>query len=291
MSVVSRLSRWVVTAILLNGVLLALPAANAQKIHRLVVFGDSLSDNGNLFALTGFPPAPFYYLGRFSNGPVWVEDLAQSLGVPLEDYAFAGANTDATDIDGPFPGINAQIGDATTGYIKTHPVADPRALYVIWGGANDYLFGGQVNPSVPVANLIDEIRRLADTGARHFLIPNLPDLGSLPATAGTVNSVPLNLLTAGHNSLLARSLDHLEDEFCDDDIDITLFDVHLLVKHVQSNPSDYGLTNVTQGYLFAPNGFPDQYLFWDMIHPSETGHQILARAAASAIRHRDRRED
>src|SRR5437588_8056906 len=117
MSVFSRLSRWTLMAILLAIAFSASPAANADKYRRLVVFGDSLSDNGNLFALTGFPPAP-YYMGRFSNGPVWVEDLAQYLDVPLDDYAFGGANTDATNINGPFPGILAQIGNSTSGYIS-----------------------------------------------------------------------------------------------------------------------------------------------------------------------------
>ena len=291
MSVISRLARWTLLAILLASVFGASPAANAQKFRRLIVFGDSLSDNGNLFAITGFPPAPYYFMGRFSNGPVWVEDLAQRLDVPLDDFAYGGANTDATDINGPFPGIKAQIGNSTTGYISTHPVADPKALYIIWGGANDYLFGGQTNPYVPVANLVGEIQQLAATGAKHFLIPNLPDLGSLPGTDGTPYSIPLNLLTGAHNFLLSQSLANLRDHFDDEDIDITLLDVNALVKQIFTAPSIYGLTNVTQGYLFSPNGCPDQYLFWDMIHPTAIGHRILANAASVAIHHQRRREE
>jgi phospholipase/lecithinase/hemolysin len=47
----------------------------------LVVFGDSLSDAGNVFAATGgnYP----YPSGRYSNGPVWAEDLAAHAGVAL----------------------------------------------------------------------------------------------------------------------------------------------------------------------------------------------------------------
>src|SRR5687768_12602152 len=76
--------------------------ANADTIDKIVVFGDSLSDNGNFYTLSSrlhradsnvpiVPASPPYASGRFSNGEVWVEDLAKSLHVPLEDYAYGGA--------------------------------------------------------------------------------------------------------------------------------------------------------------------------------------------------------
>ena len=66
--------------------------AQASPFSSLIVYGDSLSDNGNLFAAVGQPEAP-YYLGRRSNGPVAVEQLAVLLGVPLIDFAWIGATT------------------------------------------------------------------------------------------------------------------------------------------------------------------------------------------------------
>ncbi|HST91688.1 MAG TPA: autotransporter domain-containing esterase, partial [Brevundimonas sp.] len=57
-------------------------AANAQTYNRLVVFGDSLSDNGNLYAATGntTPTSPPYFQGRYSNGPVFTELLGFNAG-------------------------------------------------------------------------------------------------------------------------------------------------------------------------------------------------------------------
>ena len=66
--------------------------ANADSFSAVFVYGDSLSDNGNLFAATGFPPAP-YFDGRFSNGPVAAEQLAALLGVSTVDFAWGGATT------------------------------------------------------------------------------------------------------------------------------------------------------------------------------------------------------
>jgi len=55
-------------------------AASAQTYGRLVVFGDSLSDNGNLYAISGQPTSPPYFQGRFSNGPVFTELLGFNAG-------------------------------------------------------------------------------------------------------------------------------------------------------------------------------------------------------------------
>jgi phospholipase/lecithinase/hemolysin len=73
-------------------------STSAFAYSQIVAFGDSLSDNGNMFALTEGTvyetPSPPYYEGRFSNGPVWVDYLAQDLGIDLVNMAYGGARTD-----------------------------------------------------------------------------------------------------------------------------------------------------------------------------------------------------
>jgi len=70
----------------------------SHRTSTLVVFGDSLSDNGNLFDLIGFPQPPAWE-GRSSNGPVYAEQLASFLHMRLDDRAFAGA--EASDLSPP----------------------------------------------------------------------------------------------------------------------------------------------------------------------------------------------
>jgi phospholipase/lecithinase/hemolysin len=65
-----------------SGVLALSSPSQAATFSQLYVFGDSLSDPGNVFNLSGStqPPAP-YFNGRLSNGLVWSEYLAQSLNL------------------------------------------------------------------------------------------------------------------------------------------------------------------------------------------------------------------
>src|ERR1017187_3134603 len=67
--------------------------AQAGSFNAVVVYGDSLSDKGNLFAATGEPGAP-YYQGRRSDGPVAVEQLATALCTPLMNIALIGKITE-----------------------------------------------------------------------------------------------------------------------------------------------------------------------------------------------------
>src|SRR5687767_4882042 len=67
-------------------------AVAASPFSAVVAYGDSLSDNGNLFAVVG-QPGPPYFERRASNGPVAVDLLAASLGARLLDFGFGGATT------------------------------------------------------------------------------------------------------------------------------------------------------------------------------------------------------
>jgi phospholipase/lecithinase/hemolysin len=126
-------------------------------------------------------PGPYYYNGRFSNGPVYVEALATGLGLPPivhsqaggKNFAYGGAKTFGTD---GLEGIYIRdIDEQVTEFLDT-PAADPDALFVVFAGSND-LVDGQTNMSIPVNNLAADIGRLIADGARNFLVPNLPPLG------------------------------------------------------------------------------------------------------------------
>lgn len=194
------MQKTLISALVLAAAIAASPVQAGSLYSTLVVFGDSLSDNGNLWELTGrTDPAPVgdprYWQGRNSNGPVAVEWMAHALGATLENYAIAGAKTGpngssdniGTGLD-PFGlGITAQVTNYTTKYAISHPsVPLPSSnLYVVWGGPNDFNgmdSGADVAETLfnAVFNELTAIETLRSYGATHFFVPLMPNLGLTP---------------------------------------------------------------------------------------------------------------
>jgi phospholipase/lecithinase/hemolysin len=261
---------------------LVFSAQQPEPINQLYVFGDSLSDMGTVFRATGgmYPPNPTYYQGRYSNGRVWVEYLALRLHLSSKqtnNFAYAGATTGSNG-NSLVPGLLTQVQSFT----QTHQQTNPNALYVLWAGANDYLQGVS-SATVPVENLTGGIASLAGVGAKKILVANLPDLGQLPATRTRANSASLSALTQAHNQGLRRSLKLLSQQYCD--LQIVTLDANRLYRDAIANPAAFGFTNVISPCLSGSRACanPDQFLFWDGIHPTTAAHRILGEAAFSAI--------
>ncbi|MHC4404712.1 MAG: SGNH/GDSL hydrolase family protein [Planctomycetota bacterium] len=261
-------------------------------LSEIVVFGDSLSDTGNVFAATTqnpmtdpYPPSPPYFDGRYSNGPVWVERLALEIGVPVPspslmggiNYAFGDAETGSGLSPQEAPNLGMQIDT----FLASNAL-DGDELIVVWGGANDFI-SGQTDPSVPVANLSSHISTLAAVGGESFLVLNLPPLGQTPAVRGTPLEGPADAAAAAFNSLLSAELGRLES-----DLGVTVYrlDVHGLFTQAIADPASFGLTNVTDRALDPDTGpvpNPDEYLFWDDIHPTGAAHQFLGEQGAALL--------
>ncbi|MEI1376557.1 SGNH/GDSL hydrolase family protein [Nostoc sp. UHCC 0926] len=253
-----------------------------HPITELYVFGDSLSDTGMVFRATGgmYPPNPTYYQGRYSNGRVWIEYLAESLHLSSKqtnNFAYGGATTGSVG-NSYVPSLLNQVQSFT----QTHQKTNSDALYVLWAGANDYLQGVS-SATVPVKNLTIAINSLTDVGAKKILVGNLPDLGQLPATRTSTNSVNLSALTQAHNQGLRRSLKILSQQHSD--LEIVVLDANTLYRDAIANPAAFNFTNVITPCLSGSSicSNPDQFLFWDGIHPTAAAHRIIGKTAFSTI--------
>lgn len=273
-------------------------AASAQTYNRLVVFGDSLSDNGNLYAVTGntTPLSPPYFQGRFSNGPVFTELLGFNAGrftagAPVTgsvNYAFGGARTD--NAASP-PGMRNQLL-AYTGGGGTFGAND---LVSILGGANNIfqaIPAASVSPNPagaiqPVAlaaaadiNFI--VNSVAGAGAGTILVGNLPNLALTPqfnqgpfaAAAPLADYAGSQFNGALLNSLMATAAAR-------PGTNIILMDLYKIGPALVARPGAFGLTNVRDACF---NGVtvcatPDTYLYWDSVHPTAAGHRLLAALA------------
>lgn len=322
-------------------------AAEAITFDRMYVFGDSLSDPGNIYNATKaanqlpLPPGtvppiqplvpPYDSEGRFSNGLNWADYLAQNLGINLKasttlsvlspgssvlspiafidnqpvvspffngatasnsvNFAFGAAQTGkfgAGDFGQAVPGVLTQVGFFANDLATIGQKADKDALYVVFAGPNDYQTVPNADPVVSVGNLATAIHSLYALGARNFLVPKLPDLGKTPRALSPNPPVASNILTAetiAHNTLLDNALDNLETAI--PDINIIDLDVFSEFNNIRANPGQFGFTNVTDSCLNETTvticNEPDNYLFWDGIHPTTEGHKQLAQAAWKAL--------
>jgi phospholipase/lecithinase/hemolysin len=261
--------------------------AASPTFSNLYIFGDSYCDVGNLFIATkGADPAPPYFNGRFSNGPLWVDHVEGFLSLPAlkpslaggTDFAFAGAEVTAPHITavGTIPSVPQQVAL----YLESvGGKADPRALYILEGGGNDILdatggspqeLGYQIALGIAESEL-----ELRQAGARNFLIPDLFNVGLLPL--GQANAAFASAATTATNEWLDRLLaveDFLEG------IHIIRLDVFDLANAIQTDPTHFGFTNITAPCVSpvtnAVCADPDHTFFWDEEHVTEFGQGFFA---------------
>ncbi len=272
------------TVVIASGLLLAgqgLAFADSTPFSRIIVFGDSVSDTGNLYEMSGKtqPPSPPYADGRFCNGPIWVEYLADDLGMTglLEDYAFGGAI--AGHDESGIPGVQDQIAL----YFGGSPVADPEALYVVWAGHNEvfrYLLTGDAGPlSAFVENTVYNIQTLWDAGARHILVGNISDLGKIPMLLGTPVSEFVSGLAVAYNQSLADALNSLAAE----GVQTIRMDLFTFNDYLATHQDQFGFSNVTDPGIALYPAEPTGYLFWDTAHMTTEGQHATERFALRCL--------
>jgi phospholipase/lecithinase/hemolysin len=323
--------------------------AYAVEIDKIIVFGDSLSDNGNIFSLTSkahkvfssvpiIPKNPPYFQGRFSNGPVWVDDLAAGLNVPLVDYAYGGAWAEPlhdSRLVVPF-GLGLQVS-----YYLVMSVADfhkANHLYIIWAGGNDYV-SGREDVDYATTNTVSSIEAQIDWlvyyGARNIIVMNLPDLSLVPevATKGPDAMENVTQLVKAHNLKLSQMLTdqqtrHPEAKIIYGDITVSFNDAYY--NHDKYNIKNVSTPCYSGGYSLramirdrqatrefaaakeqnidientpslrvayatarmADSGIdacdtPDEFMFWDQIHPTRVMHQFMALDATTILNKHD----
>ena len=293
-------------------------AALAAPFSNLYFFGDSLSDAGNISALTvgNYPGSP-YYAGRFSNGPVWAETFATLEGFPAAGQRAGmtlGPNFLNLEIEGP--GNNYAIGGARTGQTGTLDIvsipsgvltqvyyylsesnntADPSALYVLFAGGNDLRDASLLAPAARDAaantaafNVTIGAYILAQRGARRFLVLNAPNVGLTPeARIVRNNAAAATAATIQYNS----ALDYFLNTLSFPNLTISRFDTFGLFQTVYQDALNGGtLTGIANATTPCFAGFAGSLgancatsLFADDIHPTAQVHALLGFAVANQV--------
>jgi len=266
---------------------ITVPAGN---ISNIIVFGDSLSDNGNVFAASNNTyPSPPYYNGRWSNGPTWVEYVANAANASLYNYAFGGSEACNTfKHNGTVrPNLADQI-DLFRNNANSSSLNTANDLYVVWIGANDYFNAatspGQLFSGFPpkvvecVSNGINTI--LNDFQPKRLLVLDIPPLGATPVARNYSEAAQWfgNQITEWHNSELKKAVQKIQQN--NQNTSFTLVDTPKIFNNATANAQQYNIADTTDSCFVANEtnvcSDPNSYLFWDEVHPTTHTHKILA---------------
>jgi phospholipase/lecithinase/hemolysin len=296
-------------------------ALDFSRFNHLVVFGDSLSDNGNALALTkGFyPPSPDGHTyatsgkdlgdtfpGRWTDGQNWVDYFPSVPSAPnhLPPNHFPPVTAFYSD---PNNGTNLAVGGSTSAgllqpigvnpngqipdYIqaKGNPISSDD-LYCIWIGANDFL--NRITPQQTVANILSGITALARAGAKQIILVDIPDISLTPYVRALDADEPgavqaAKQFVAAVNVLLAVETPPVAWQ---QHINVSFVDINALFVPLVLNPAFFGFSNSTDPAL-EPTGivepYPDSYVFWDGFHSTTSAHlraaQFIYRVASSSF--------
>ena len=185
-------------------------------------------------------------------------------------------------------------------FAQDFPAAPTNALYAIVIGGNDVrdaLVALEVDPTgATSAQIIEDavmavasnLSMLVGMGAKHFLVGNVPNVGLAPAVRYLDPPLPglATLFSAQFNLGLEAVLTGIE---ADPDVTVTRLDAFAFVNQAVADPESFGLqyadfpclTFFVRAGAFCSQ--PDDYLFWDGIHPTRAGHGALAAIAVDAL--------
>jgi len=259
------------------------------------VFGDSLSDTGNVFLAVGAGAPPVYFNGRFSNGPVWHEYLTgdtlalspfltgiigdASNGI---NFAHGGARTYgfASSPGGPIlPGSVEQAQFYAAG-VANGSIAAPNSsdIFSVWIGGNNFLSalsGAPLDIDQGVADIQQTLSTLAGAGARRFVLFGLPPIGTSVEAPAPFDAqfdqaaAQFNLGLRGVDAAISAQYG----------ADVLYINVEDLLLDLYANPALYGFSEVrldcvSQGLLL--DACPSDWQDYDGIHPTTQSHAMLA---------------
>jgi len=234
--------------------------------------------------------------------------LDGTAALPTEgiNFALGGSLSSDQNVGLGLPGLQQQIGAFSL--LKSVVPTDPTGLFVLMAGGNDYnqaavsIDPATIGPTT-IGQVADEVTNnitsaasaLIGLGAQHLIVPNLPDLSLQPRAdqldaINPQSSLLFSQLSTQHNQLLAAKLTELSSATS---AKITQLDLNSFVNQVFADPDDFGfsnieascLTNVRDLFLFdGVCDNPDEFAFWDDVHPTDALHRAIASFAVETIK-------
>ncbi len=282
----------------------------AAPFAGMVVFGDSLSDNGNLAALPDYSflnQAPYQH--GFTNDLTAVAHLATIMNLPLTPslHLFGTVNGNNFAVAGARAGKNGAIdltAQVTAFLTSQSGKASADNLYILFIGGNDIRdMRDQPDETLATAilnnaaaNIRNTLTQLINAGAKRFLVVNSPNIGAIPETQALAKAAGNNAIilranqkTIAFNKKLTETVASVEKAKA---VDIVSFNLYNFFSGIIQNSNAYLFNNVKQGCYssdnlsyFAPcsSNLMDSYVFFDERHPGKRVHVRLGRALYAVV--------
>jgi outer membrane lipase/esterase len=287
--------------------LFAAAPASAQRVERIVAFGDSYADDGNLFQLIGIPPPAVYPNGRFSDQTNFVDTMALLLNVPVDNFAIGGAFTGNGNINGPgIPGFVTEwqsflAGGGPAAFPRVSGTLDADDLVVVSIGGNDarayerslglsptaaqiqgLIAGVPAQAQARVAEATTGLNALVNAGASNITFL-AGDVGRLPEVRGLPVAAVGSAYASAFNNGMKQSLATIADR----GVIVNYLDLNLIGDRVEQNLAAFGLTSAGACPIACVTTNPElltRYLFYvDRVHLTSTGFAIVGRYAVRQL--------
>ncbi|HWT11372.1 MAG TPA: autotransporter domain-containing protein [Allosphingosinicella sp.] len=281
--------------------------ASAQRVDRIVAFGDSYADDGNLFELLGIPRPAVYPNGRFSDSTNFVDTMAQLLAVPVDNFAIGGAFTGNGNINGPgIPGFVTEwqsflAGGGPAAFPRVSGTFDADDLAVVSIGGNDarayerslgltpsteqiqgLIAGVPAQATQRVAEATAGLNALVNAGARNITFL-AGDVGRLPEVRGLPVAAVGSAYATAFNTGMKASLANLADQ----GVIVNFLDLNLIGDRVEQNLAAFGLTSAGACPIACLTTNPEllsRHLFYvDQVHLTSAGFAIVGRYAVRQL--------
>lgn len=276
----------------------------------LIIFGDSLSDTGNLATLTPIDLPWPYYENRISNGPLAVDVLAAERGLSAEaslhlvsesgggNFSVDGANAGGGNPEDLSAQLQAHLDRQGDQVLES-------ALYVVIIGGNDLRDARNKDSAAEaeaiVDNAVDAIQQTLSTllqkWAAKILVVNAPDIGRIPETLEKAQQDPSIVerstqLSRRFNGALGSAVASLQLQY---GAALVEFDLFSYFNQLLDSAEIHGFINTDEGcfnpdeYSFHPDCFSlsgimfDRFVFFDSIHPTAKTHRLIGEALGQAL--------